>query len=169
MNEMPYVDKKGRVYKYGEFFPSELSFFGYNETLAYSYLPLSEKQAEKQGLNWTKIEFNKHEITKKSSELPDNIKDVDDTILKEVIEDEENKRAYKISELELQILRQLNVPLPRKHFNERHYERVSKRNPMKLWHRKCMKEGCPNEFETSYAPDRPEIIYCEKCYQQEVY
>ncbi len=28
---------------------------------------------------------------------------------------------------------------------------------------------CPNEFETSYAPDRPEIIYCEKCYQQEVY
>jgi len=27
----------------------------------------------------------------------------------------------------------------------------------------------PNEFETAYAPDRPEIVYCEKCYQQEVY
>jgi len=27
---------------------------------------------------------------------------------------------------------------------------------------------CPNEFITSYAPDRPEIVYCEKCYQQEV-
>ncbi len=27
---------------------------------------------------------------------------------------------------------------------------------------------CPNEFETSYAPERPEIVYCEKCYQQEV-
>ncbi len=32
-----------------------------------------------------------------------------------------------------------------------------------------MKEGCQNEFETSYAPDRPEIVYCERCYQQEVY
>ena len=29
--------------------------------------------------------------------------------------------------------------------------------------------GCPSEFETSYAPDRLEIVYCEKCYQQEVY
>ena len=25
------------------------------------------------------------------------------------------------------------------------------------------------EFETTYSPDRSEIIYCEKCYQQEVY
>ncbi|MDI6602737.1 MAG: hypothetical protein QME57_01275 [Patescibacteria group bacterium] len=27
---------------------------------------------------------------------------------------------------------------------------------------------CPNEFLTTYAPDRPEIVYCEKCYLQEV-
>ncbi len=30
------------------------------------------------------------------------------------------------------------------------------------------KGRCPNEFETSYAPDRPEIVYCESCYQSEV-
>ena len=55
---------------------------------------------------------------------------------------------------------------------------------MKLWHRTCMCKGtndkgntvdhghdgkCLNEFETPYAPDRSEIIYCEKCYQKEVY
>jgi len=28
---------------------------------------------------------------------------------------------------------------------------------------------CKNEFETAYAPDRPEIIYCESCYNKEVY
>ena len=28
---------------------------------------------------------------------------------------------------------------------------------------------CTNEFETSYAPERPEIVYCESCYQKEVY
>ncbi|MFZ1019442.1 MAG: hypothetical protein WAN61_00415 [Minisyncoccia bacterium] len=27
MNDLPYIDKKGRIYKYGEFFPSELSPF----------------------------------------------------------------------------------------------------------------------------------------------
>jgi hypothetical protein len=30
-------------------------------------------------------------------------------------------------------------------------------------------EKCEVEFETSYTPDRPEIVYCEKCYQQEIY
>ncbi|HEY4527822.1 MAG TPA: hypothetical protein VJL09_02170 [Candidatus Paceibacterota bacterium] len=25
-----------------------------------------------------------------------------------------------------------------------------------------------NEFETTYAPERPEIIYCEQCYLREV-
>jgi hypothetical protein len=29
-------------------------------------------------------------------------------------------------------------------------------------------EVCPNEFETSYSPDRPEIVYCESCYNTEV-
>ena len=29
-------------------------------------------------------------------------------------------------------------------------------------------QPCPNEFETTYAPDRKEIVYCEQCYQQEV-
>ncbi|MBI4059642.1 hypothetical protein HY406_01100, partial [Candidatus Giovannonibacteria bacterium] len=28
--------------------------------------------------------------------------------------------------------------------------------------------ACPNEFETTYAPERPEIVYCEKCYLAEV-
>lgn len=27
----------------------------------------------------------------------------------------------------------------------------------------------PTEFETPYSPDRPETVYCKKCYQQEVY
>jgi len=64
MNDMPYIDKMGRVYKYGEFFPSELSFFGYNETLAFSYLPLTEQEANRQGLRWTDLNMTKYQITK---------------------------------------------------------------------------------------------------------
>jgi hypothetical protein len=63
----------------------------------------------------------------------------------------------------------MNIPLPRLHQDERYKIRTALRNPMKLWHRKCMKENCINTFETSYTPERPEIVYCEKCYQQEVY
>jgi hypothetical protein len=82
----------------------------------------------------------------------------------------------------------MNLPLPRLCPNCRHYQRLKQRNPLKLWKRKCMcrgqtsvngvykntiehfhgKEPCPNEFETTYAPERPEIVYCEKCYLDEV-
>ena len=27
---------------------------------------------------------------------------------------------------------------------------------------------CANEFETNYAPDRPEVVYCEQCYNAEI-
>ena len=29
-------------------------------------------------------------------------------------------------------------------------------------------EQCPNEFETPYSPERPEVVYCEECYQAEI-
>ena len=48
----------------------------------------------------------------------------------------------------------------------RHFERLAKRNPLKLWDRQCAK--CDKKISTSYSPDRPEVIYCEKCYQSEV-
>jgi len=70
---------------------------------------------------------------------------------------------------ELRFYQLMHIPLPRYCPNCRYYERKKWKNPWQLWHRTCMKEGCTNEFETSYSPERPEIVYCEKCYQQEVY
>ena len=175
MNDMPYIDSKGRVYKYGEFFPSELSPFCYNETIAQEYFPLTKEEALKQGYKWKDKEERNYQIDIKTEDLPDNIKDVDDSILNKVIEcshkdcNHQCTEAFKIIPEELQFYKRMNLPLPRLCPNCRHYKRLSQRNPLKLWHRKCMKEGCPNEFETSYAPERPEIVYCEKCYQAEVY
>ena len=77
--------------------------------------------------------------------------------------------GFKLTTEEVSFYKKIKIPLPVMCPNCRHFERLSKTNPLKLWHRKCMKEGCNNEFETSYAPERPEIVYCEKCYQGEVY
>ena len=99
------------------------------------------------------------------------IKDLpnDFDINKEIFICLECKKNYRIITNELSFYRRMNIPLPRNCPECRHTKRLKNRGPNKLWHRKCMKEGCNNEFETSYSPDRPEIIYCEKCYQQEVY
>jgi len=176
MNDMPYIDAKGRIYKYGEFFPPELSPFAYNETIAQEYFPLTKEEALKQGYKWKEKEERNYTIDIKNEDIPDDIKEVDNDIIGKVIEcahkgtcNEQCTEAFKIIPEELQFYQRMNLPLPRLCPNCRHYQRLSQRNPLKLWHRHCMKEGCTNEFETSYSPDRPEIIYCERCYQQEVY
>jgi hypothetical protein len=176
MTEMPYLDYIGRSYAYGEFFPPELSPFAYNETIAQEYYPLTKEQALSQGYRWKDKEERNYNIDIKNEDIPDNIDDTDESIINKVIECQ-NKgnestqctEAFKIIEPEYQFYRRMKLPLPHLCPNCRHYQRLKQRNPLKLWHRKCMKEGCYNKFETSYAPDRPEIIYCEQCYQQEIY
>lgn len=176
MSDVPYVDSKGRVYKYGEFFPSELSPFAYNETIAQEYFPLTKEQAISQGYRWKDKEEHNYSIDIHTEDIPDSINDITDEITIKVIEcahkgtcNQQCTEAFKIIPEELTFYKRMNLPIPRLCPNCRHYERLSQRNPMKLWHRSCMKEGCTNTFETSYSPDRPEIVYCEKCYQKEVY
>lgn len=176
MSDVPYVDKKGIVYRYGEFFPAEFSPFAYNETVAQDLFPLEKEQVLDMGLSWKEDEVRNYIPTLQSKDLLDNIKDVPDSIINEIIECEHQGKckdrcstAFKITPAELLFYRRFNIPLPRFCYGCRHYERLRKRNPMKLWHRSCMKPGCNNEFETSYAPERPEIVYCEKCYQDEIY
>ncbi|OGJ04078.1 hypothetical protein A3F97_03205 [Candidatus Nomurabacteria bacterium RIFCSPLOWO2_12_FULL_41_10] len=226
MNDMPYIDKKGRVYRYGEFFPPELSPFSYNETIAQEYFPLTKEEALNQGYSWKDPEPRNYQITLKNEDIPDHIKDVPDSILNEIIEcahnvesstfdnalgglttkcNEQCTEAFRIIPSELDFLRKQNLPIPRLCPNCRHYQRIKQRNPLKLWHRSCNCRGkygisesgiknqpaspagressikyqntithehgdssCPNEFETSYATERPEIVYCGQCYLKEV-
>jgi hypothetical protein len=169
MDDMPYVDAKGRIYKYGEFFPCELCPFGYNETVINDHFPLTKEEILERGYNYKEKQENKYTITLKAKDIPDDIKDIDDSILNEVIECEKSGKAFKITPFELQFYRRMNIPIPRLHPDERYKERMSLRNPMTLYLRQCMHEGCLNMFETTYTPERPEIVYCKDCYQKEVY
>ncbi|MEI6580775.1 MAG: hypothetical protein WCO07_01240 [bacterium] len=153
---------------YGQFFPPELSPFKYNEVLAYDFFPLSKEEAIKRGYGWqekTTGTYGKETI----KNIPSKIEETDENILKEIFVCEDCKKNFRITQAELGFYKRMHLPLPHKDFECRHKERMTKRNPRKLWHRKCMKEGCKNEFETAYAPDRPETVYCEQCYNAEIY
>ena len=184
MSDMPYVDKKGRTYVYGDFFPTEISHFDYNETSAQEFFPLTKQEALEKGYLWQEPKERNYKVTISPKDLPDNITDTPDTIISEIIGCEHEGKckeqcttAFRVTDQELKFYKSQNIPIP--HFcpNCRHYQRVVHRNPNKFWQRTCMcdkthahHEGaCNVEFQTSYAPDRPEIVYCEKCYQQEVY
>ena len=159
-----------RTGEYGEFFPSQLSHFGYNETMAQYLFPISKEEAIKKGFKWwDKVQKTTGTETFKDKMIPDSIFDVNDSILENIFSCSECKRNYKIVQNEFLFYKKHLIPIPRRCFYCRISERFKLENPMKLWHRKCMNENCQNEFETSYAPDRAEIIYCESCYNKEVY
>jgi len=168
IDDMPYVDKAGLVYKYGEFFPVEFSSFAYNQTLAYDHFHISKEQALQAGYLWKEPAPQEYQITQDGNNLPETIEETNDDVLTAVISCVRCKKAFRIIKQELEFLRKERISLPRYCVECRHFVRIEQRLPSKLWHRKCMKEGCTNEFETSYAPERPEIVYCEACYQQEI-
>jgi len=163
------IEHMKKTGEYGEFFPPSISPFCYNETQGNYYMPLSKEEVLSRGWQWEdKIAgiFGKETI--RQEDIPDNIKDINDSITKEIFKCITCTKNYNIIPDELTFYKRENIPMPRNCPECRYKKRFALRLPRRLWHRSCMKEGCNNEFETSYAPERPEIVYCEKCYQQEV-
>src|SRR5688500_10653163 len=129
MKAMPYTDQKGREYRYGEFFPIELSPFAYNETIAQEYFPLTKKGAEAEGYRWENIEERNYKIDIVTKDIPDDIKDVTEKIIGKVIScehagqcKEQCTEAFKIVPEEFKFYKRMNLPLPRLCPNCRHYQ-----------------------------------------------
>lgn len=190
MKTVPHQDSVGQKYGYGEFLPPELSPFGFNETVASELLPLDRATAVARGYRWRDVSAKDYAVTCRAEELPDFLGQTDQNILTQIIGcthagqcADQCTKAFKITPAELEFHRKINVALPRLCFNCRHHARIAERNPINLWPRSCVcgtgrhtnstvhahsDAACPNKFESPYPPDRPEIIYCEQCYNAEV-
>lgn len=155
--------------EWGEHFPGRYSPFGYNESVAQDYFPMSKEEIIARGWQWSDYESPQQETTRivSASSLPDSIDDVPDDVLQWAIRCEATGRAFRIVKQELDLYRRMRVPLPHLHPDERFCLRMALRTPRKLWERSCMK--CKKAMQTTYAPDRPEIVYCEECYLKEVF
>jgi hypothetical protein len=153
--------------EWGEFFPASLSPFGYNESVAQEYFTLTEKESKSRGWHWYPEANTEENYLGPIVEIPRKIEEADASICEKILRCEATGKPYKIIPQELKFYRQMNIPIPKKCPDQRHKERMALRNPRKLWKRKCQK--CAKPIETTYAPDRPEIVYCESCYLASVY
>jgi len=164
--------------EWGEFFPHEISPFGYNETVANEYFPMTEEEVKKQGWNWYEWENKNTYIGTYYNPLPISKYDEKivgfetaqkniDEILAGILECEVTKKPFKVMKQELAFYIENGLPLPTKHPDVRHQDRMDLRNPRILHERKC--DDCWSEITTTYSPDRPEKILCEACYRKIVY
>ncbi len=164
------IEHMKKTGEYGEFFPPQISPVYYNETQGNLYMPMSKEEVLKKGWKWEDNvpgTFGKETIDTK--DIPDLIEDISDNFLNEIFSCTNCSKNYNIIQNELSFLRKENIPFPRKCPDCRYKRRFDLRPMRKLWHRKCMNKDCDIEFETPYSPDRPEKVYCESCYNKEVY
>lgn len=156
-----------------EFFHPSLSLFGYNETVANEYFPLTREEAiarwyKRQDNNydpvipeWTRVMDWRKEW---SPSIP---LDKGEEILKSIFLCEISWRPYRIIKQELDFYRKHNLSLPKKHPDVRHEERMKLRPGRTLYLRTCDKTG--QEMLSVYPPDYPGKVYSEKAYQDEIF
>ncbi len=158
-------DMKARG-EYGEFFPPSIIKFAYNNSNAQKFFPKTKEQALAEGYTWNEDVEQQIEATLAGDKLPETIKEVSEDIFKEVIACTTCDKKYKIASLELELLRKMNIPLSDQCLKCREDALFARLQPIKLYDRQCAK--CGKDIRTSYAPERPEIVYCEQDYQQEI-
>ena len=176
--------------EYGEFFPADVSTFGYNESAAIEQFPLIKDEAADKGYKWEDYPRGTYgKETVSWDKIPDSIKDIGDLdVPGQVFSCLNCKKNYLIIPNEFDFYKKLEIPLPRFCPDCRHSRRFTARGPNRLWKSNCRCGGeaaegggyrntvkhfhgsrhCSNEFETPYSSDRKEIVYCEQCYQSEV-
>ena len=127
------VEHMKKTGEWGRYFPAALSPYGYNETVAQDYFPLSKEEALAHGYRW-----------KEEEPVPS------------------TGKPFKHIPQELEFYKKMGLPLPVKHPDLRHKERMNRRNSRKLWGRECGK--CSQPFQSTYSPESQELVYCETCY-----
>ncbi|MFA5076665.1 MAG: zinc-ribbon domain containing protein [Patescibacteria group bacterium] len=141
------IEQMNKIGEYGQFFPMQTSPFAYNETVAQEYYPLTKEAALAKGLRW------------KDEELGE----VDPNLPKCI----SCGRNFKVVPQEVKFYQKNNLPEPGKCWKCRHRDRLVLRDTRRIWDRNCAK--CGVEIKSIYSPDRPEKVYCEACYQKEIY
>lgn len=143
MKDLPYVDSMGNTYAFGDFLPIELSYFGYNDSVASELLyPLTSNEIRESGFFYQDNQYRDlHNDTISFDSLPDNIKDVSDDILDKVITSKSSGRQYKITEQELFFYRKYSIPLPRESFYDRYHRRLRDMTTFRIFKSKSVESG----------------------------
>ena len=162
------IEQMQHTGEWGEFFPMEISPFGYNKSYAMEEYPATQAEVAKLHGWWDDYVPPQPTLseTHPATALPDRLDATDQAILAQALVCERSGTAFRLAQAELDFYRKMGLPLPRCCFYERHLDRKRRLNPRRLWPRTCALTG--REILTTYAPTQREIVVCEEAYQEKV-
>jgi hypothetical protein len=155
-----------RTGEFGKPFPSTLSPFPYNITVAQDFYPIDQVFAQKLGYMWHSEE-KEAAYFGKQYEIPANINDVDESICDKILVCEETGKNYKIIPQELKFYKTFRLPIPRISPDQRYRRLISLEPQKKLIDATCY--FCEAEIKTVYPKEYGYKIACENCYLKATY
>ena len=166
LKEQIIIDMKKRG-EYGKFLPYSMSAGPFNFSSSYLYFPETKKEyILKLGGYWEDIDES-HIEGIPTNELPDDIKDVKDSIITQALICPETGWRFNIAQNELIFYREHNIPLPRFHFDVRTKNALKYFTVLKSYPYKCF--YCQNKIDAYYPPEWDyKKIACEECYKQNI-
>ena len=155
-----------------EFFDPQISYFGYNESTAMEYCPLTKEQALNMWYKWSEYEspfptvekfINWEDLPKVSCKVilekkPDFLK----KILNYAIVCKTSKKPFRLTKQEIDFYIKHDLPLPTKHPDVRHQDRLARRDPVNMYLVHC--DECGEEMLSVHKKWSWKKILCEKCY-----
>ncbi|KKP87096.1 MAG: hypothetical protein UR90_C0014G0003 [Parcubacteria group bacterium GW2011_GWC1_35_8] len=153
--------------EYGKFLPYSMSAGPFNFSTSSLYFPETKKEdILKLGGYWEDIDES-HIEGMSTSELPDDIKDVSDSIITKALICPETGWRFNISKNELIFYKANNIPLPRLHFDVRIKNSLKYLTILKSYFYVCF--YCKKDVEAYYLPEWGyKKIACEECYKQNI-
>lgn len=152
-----------RTWEWWEFFPASISPFGFNESAWFEYFPIEKEKAIEWQFPWYEKENNI--FINWITEIPDNIDDVNKTFINQAIKCKSSWKTFKIIHQELEFYKKYWLPLPRKHPDYRHLDRFNSKPKRDLHIINCFK--CNKTISSVFEKELN--VYCESCYEKEIY
>lgn len=132
-----------QIGEWGEFFPFNVSPFVYAETLANEYFPMPNSVSPINAIHQSPV------------------------LHADSICCGECKKYFRLNFAETEFYKSMNLPMPANCSDCRHRHRFLSRRKRALFRRNCCK--CGTVLLSTFAESRPEKVYCEECYLEEVY
>ena len=153
--------------EYGKFLPYSMSAGPFNFSTSFLYFgDVKKEYILKLGGYWEDVDES-HIEGMPTSELPDNIKDVPDTIITQALICPETGWRFNIAQNELSFYKENNIPLPRYHFDVRTKNRLKYLTVLIAYPYKCF--YCEKEVGAYYLPKWGyQKIACEECYKSRI-
>lgn len=162
------IESMAAAGEWGEFFPTEMAPFGYNETNALEFFPMSEEAVRAKGWKWRPKDLKEYQPAQYV--MKDLVTDEQEDMTRATLACAQCCKNYRVIPQELALHMQQKVALPRLCFECRHLARTARRNPLGnffLYERPCGQ--CGVQLQTGFSPGRPERILCDTCYEKVIY